>query len=137
VVGFHAVHDAPGTMGFLVGSPDGGRLLYLTDSAYTPYTFDGLTHVAVEVNHDLDLMRGKTVDGQIDPVRYRRTVSNHMSLNRALDLLRAIDKRRLQEVWLLHLSDANSDEAAFKAAVQEVVGVPVHVAPRNILEVRK
>ncbi|MEQ1936471.1 MAG: MBL fold metallo-hydrolase, partial [Fimbriimonadaceae bacterium] len=39
VQAFEAVHDMPGTLGFVIASPNGGKLLYLTDSAYSRYRF--------------------------------------------------------------------------------------------------
>jgi hypothetical protein len=34
----------------------------------------------------------------------------------------------LQEIHLLHLSDANSNEKEFKEKIQKLTGVPVYVA---------
>jgi hypothetical protein len=42
--------------------------------------------------------------------------------------IQASDISRLREVCLLHLSDNNSDEKAFKRAIQAITGVLVTVA---------
>jgi phosphoribosyl 1,2-cyclic phosphodiesterase len=128
VLPFEAVHDTPGTLGFVVGSPDGSRLLYLTDSAYSPFTFPGLTHMAVECNWSSEALRRSTAEGRVHHDRFRRTVKTHMSLERLIDMLKANDLSKVEEIHLLHLSDDNSDEEGFKLAVQRATGKPVYVA---------
>lgn len=131
VTPFDAVHDMP-TLGFAIDSKDGDRLLYLTDTAYSKYRFDGLTHIAIECNYSRELLRDNALAGDIHAERFKRTVRNHMSLERLLDLLRANDLSKVREIHLLHLSDANSDEAAFADAVRRVTGAPVYVAAKDI-----
>lgn len=130
VQAFDAVHDAEGTLGFLVGSPCGKRLVYLSDTGYSKYRFDAITHLCIECNHSREILRDRVLAGQVDTARYRRTTENHMSLERLLEMLKANNLSRLEEIHLLHLSDANSSEEEFKTAVQRATGVPVHVAPR-------
>ena len=130
VTPFDAVHDCPGALGFVIEGY-GARCLYLTDSAYCPVRFEGLTHIAIECNHSSETMRESVRSGKIDPVLYARTAASHMSLERLLPMLKANDLSRVQEVHLLHLSDANSDERAFKEAVQQATGCPVYVAQKT------
>ena len=46
-----------------------------------------------------------------------------MELNTVIGMLRANDLSRCREVWLLHLSDANSDEKEMQRRVQEETGI--------------
>src|SRR3990172_6654826 len=78
---FPAVHDCPGTLGFVIEGY-GARCLYLTDSAYCSVRFEGLTHIFIECNHSSETMRESVRGGTIDPVRYARTAATHMSLER-------------------------------------------------------
>ena len=55
-------------------------------------------------------------------------MTSHFSLENVKDFLRANDLSRVQEVWLLHLSDGNSDAERFKKEIMEVVGRPVYIA---------
>lgn len=128
---FEAVHDAPGTLGFLIAGPEGGRLLYLTDTAYSRYTFEGLTHVCVEANFSNEILRKNISGGRVGKDRYKRTSRNHMSLDRLIGMLKANDLSKVKEIWLLHLSDANSDEIEFKLAVQRATGKPVFIAAKR------
>jgi len=132
---FEAVHDADGTLGFFIAGPDGGKLLYLTDSAYAKFRFDGITHLAVECNFSREILRTNTVSGKIDLQRGKRTAVTHLSLERLIEMLKANDLSNLQETWLLHLSDENSDEALFKSEIQKVTGKPTYVAANTEVRV--
>lgn len=131
VTSFEAAHDCEGTLGFVITSPDFDRLLYLTDSCFSHYTFKGLTRIAVECNHSMEIIKANTIGGSIDKSRYSRTVHNHMSLERLIDMLKANDLSKVERITLLHLSDANSDEEAFVDAVQRATGVPTEAAAKG------
>lgn len=124
---FDAVHDAAEPLGFLLAS-GAEKLLYLTDSAYCRYRFEGLTHLLVECNHSWRILRENVANGTLDLGLKNRILRNHMSLETLLEFLKANDMSRVQRIVLLHLSDSNSNEAEFKAAVQAATGRPVYVA---------
>jgi phosphoribosyl 1,2-cyclic phosphodiesterase len=125
---FEVMHDQAGTLGFMVLGPSGKRLVYLTDTLYSPYRFEGVSILAVECNHSTELMQSNVASGKIDRERFRRTARTHMSLERLLEMLKANNLESVEEIHLLHLSNANSDEADFKRRVQEVTGRAVYVA---------
>ncbi|MFZ5815354.1 MAG: MBL fold metallo-hydrolase [Bacillota bacterium] len=128
VLPFETVHDAAEPLGFLIASA-GGKVLYLTDSSYCKYRFQGLTHIMIECNHSMDLLRQAVESGAIPLAHKNRVLRNHMSLERCLETLRANDLSTVQEIHLLHLSDQNSDADRFKRAVAAATGKPVYVAP--------
>ena len=47
------------------------------------------------------------------------------------ELLKANDLSKVQQIWLLHLSDGNSDEKRFKREIQELTGKPTFIAGVN------
>ena len=53
-----------------------------------------------------------------------------MSLQNCIKLLKANDLSKLKEIYLMHLSDKNSNEQMFKRAIQEVTGTTVIVCKR-------
>ena len=123
VLPIKAEHDIP-TLGFVVTSrATGGKLLYLTDSYYCRYDIRGITHMIVECNYSNDLLDASPVD-RAQKSRIRKS---HMALETLEDMLRSMDKSRLQKVCLTHLSDRHSDEALFKDRVQRLTGVEVEV----------
>lgn len=132
VLPFDTVHDAAEPVGLLLASQTGAKVLYLTDSAYCRYRFRGLTHLLVEANWSRELLDRNVREGVIDETLAARIRRNHMSLERLLQMLAANDLSRVEAIWLLHLSDQNSDEEMFARRVREATGRPVYVAAREV-----
>jgi phosphoribosyl 1,2-cyclic phosphodiesterase len=127
VIGFDLEHDAPEPKGFIV-SCGLDRILFVPDTSYVKNRFRGITLIAVECNNITETLNRNVIEGYIPPVVARRIRRNHMSLENLILMLKANDTSRLREVWLLHLSDANSSEDIMKQKIQEELGVPVYVA---------
>lgn len=128
VLPFPAVHDAADPVGFVITADDGDSLLYLSDSAYCAYRFEGLTIVMCEANYSSDLLRENVASGRLEHFVAQRIRSNHMSLERCIELLQANDLSRVRAIHLLHLSSGNSSGVEFKAAVARATGIPTYVA---------
>lgn len=128
VLPFDVEHDAPEPLGFLFTSIETGeKLLYFTDTYYIKYRFQGLTHIMAECNYDKDSLQRSVDAGYIPLELVPRLMKSHMSLEHFLDLLRANDLRKVRQIYLLHLSDNNSDEIRFKEEVQKLTGAEVYV----------
>jgi len=127
IMPFNLVHDAAEPLGFLV-SAGTEKLLYATDTAYIPYVFHGLTHIMVECNHSLEILNDGIKEGIVSPLMKHRLMASHMNLETFKRFIEANDMDRVQEIWLMHLSDVNSDAEQFKAEVQGITGKVVKVA---------
>lgn len=126
---FAVEHDAAEPFGFILYSQTTTeKLLYVTDTPYIPVKVEGLTHALLEANYSLPIMKEQVAAGRVDATVKHRVLWNHQSIDTVLKFLRETDRSRLQEVILLHLSDANSDEAGFKTRVEELCGCRVRVA---------
>ncbi|MFC1924276.1 MBL fold metallo-hydrolase [Chloroflexota bacterium] len=123
---FLAVHDVP-CFGFIISSGN-ERLLYMSDSAYSPYRFPGLTRIMIGCNYSLDILNDNIEKGIVPREQKSRLLHSHASLETVKELLLANDLSKLKEIWLIHLSDRNADEERFKREVAEIVGVPVYVS---------
>jgi len=130
VLPFDVAHDAVESLGFLLAKRD-EKLMFAMDTCYVPYRFAGLTHIMLGVNYSVEILRENVRAGRIDPALANRILRNHMSLETALEFFRANDMSQVQEIHLLHLSDANSDEERFKTEIARVTGRPVYVAKRE------
>lgn len=128
VLPFPAEHDCEGAMGFLLANPIGEKLLYLTDSYYCRYTFTGLTHIMLECNHSYEILDSNVSSGSLPAEMKKRLIKSHFSLENVKKFLLANDLSKLQEIWLIHLSDGNSDGARFKREIQELTGKPTYIA---------
>jgi len=122
---FEIQHNANEPLGFLLGSGE-YKILYATDSAYLKYRFNGLSHIAIECNYsERILSRNRSI-----PSLLRQSIiRNHFSLENVKEFLKANDLSKVREIYLLHLSDANSDAEMFKREIQELTGKPTFIAP--------
>lgn len=124
---FAVQHDCPGTVGFYIGAPNGERFLYVTDAAWVPNRFEGLTLIAIEANHDTEIIRQRVADGS-NLGRNVRAIGSHMDIDRTIKALQANDLSKVRKIWLLHLSAENSDASEFQRRVITATGVPTEVA---------
>jgi phosphoribosyl 1,2-cyclic phosphodiesterase len=121
VAAFETYHDAVDPCAFVLCG-EGCNCLYLTDSALFNYHIPRLTHLFVECNYaEADLKRNVAI-GKIPQAQKDRVVRSHMGLETLIQLLSGMDRSLLKEVWLLHLSAGNSNEADILSGVKEVVG---------------
>lgn len=130
IMPFDIQHDVSEPLGFLLVNQAGDKLLFATDTYYIKYRFQGVTHLLVECNYSMKILNENVASGRVPAAMKRRLLRSHFSLENVKDFLLANDLSRIQEVWLLHLSDNNSDEALFKREIQSITGKPVYVAQR-------
>lgn len=128
VLPFLTEHDCEGSLGFLVVSPSGERLLYASDTFYLRNRFKRLNVIAIEANYAADILTENVTAGEVHPSLRRRIMRSHMSLETVKEMLLANDLSQVREIWLLHLSNGNSDEERFKREIQETTGKPVKIA---------
>lgn len=128
IMPFEVEHDAAEPVGYFILTPSGKKVLFATDTYYIRYKFKGITHFMIECNYSLDKVDELLADGKIDKNRRNRLVTSHFEINNVLQFFRDQDKSAVEEIWLLHLSDSNSDARLFKEKVQAATGAPVYVA---------
>lgn len=128
ILPFDVQHDAPEPLGFLITSAETGeRLLYFTDTYYIKYRFDGLTHIMAECNYGTDELIHSVEAGYIPVELVPRLMRSHMSLEHFLEMLKANDLTHVRQIYLLHLSNNNSDAERFKTETQKATGAEVYV----------
>lgn len=130
ILPFEVEHDAVEPLGFLLTNQAGDKLMFATDTYYIRYRFRGLTHIMVECNYSIRILRENIAAGRVPAVMKNRLLRSHFSLENVKEFLWANDLQRVEEIWLLHLSDNNSDEGLFKAEIQALTGKMVRVAGR-------
>lgn len=130
VVPFNTFHDAAEPLGFLFKSRcDGDVLAFATDTVNLAYQFPGVNILAIEANYDREILdRSEKLP---DKVRHRIT-NSHFEIDDLCRYLRTLDLTQCRELYLLHLSDAMSNEGRFIYQVRRCVppGVCVTACPK-------
>lgn len=126
---FEVQHDANDPIGFILWSRNtGDKLIYITDSFYSKYIFNKPDYIMVECNYSEEILKKNVKAGKVHPVLEKRLKRSHFSLENVKDFLKSNDLRNTKEIWLLHLSNTNSDEKLFKKTIQELTGKLVKIA---------
>lgn len=126
IVPFELTHDVE-CYGYQINSIRKQKLVYITDTAYVRYTFSELTHVMIEANYDTEIIRKNTLNMDINGNLASRIIQSHMDIKTVEEFLDANDLSKLQQVYLLHLSDSNSNADEFKDRIQKKTGAEVYV----------
>ena len=126
IVPFTTFHDAAEPLGFLFKSRiDGDVLVFATDTVNLAYQFPGVTILAIEANYDREILEAS--EKLPDKVRHRIT-NSHMEIDTLCRYLRELDLSDCREIYLLHLSDAMSNERYFIRRVRQNVPLGITVA---------
>jgi phosphoribosyl 1,2-cyclic phosphodiesterase len=126
---FEAEHDAADPVNYLLWSKEtGDKLVYITDSFYTKYKFNNLNYIMIECNYSKKILDENIAAGRVPMVQKNRLLKSHFSLKNVKDFLKANDLSKVREIWLLHLSDRNSNAELFKKEIQGITGKMVKVA---------
>ena len=129
ILPFDVEHDAAEPLGFLITSKaTGEKLVYFTDTYYVRYRFNGLNYIMGECNYTEAGIKRSLEDGSIPLEFIPRLVRSHMSLETFLNFLKANDMRSVRQIWLLHLSENNSEAQRMKEEVQRLTGTEVYVS---------
>ncbi|BDG48805.1 MBL fold metallo-hydrolase [Parageobacillus sp. KH3-4] len=127
ILPFDVQHDSSEPIGYLLMNQQREKLLFATDTYYIRYRFPDLTHIMVECNYSLAILNENIAAGRVPKVMKKRLLRSHFSLENVKEFLKANDLSKVQEIWLLHLSDNNSDAQQFKQEIMELTGKMVFV----------
>lgn len=133
VMAFSIKHDAKDPVGYLIHHPECGKVLFLTDTVYSPVTVDGLNNIIVEANYSQEIIDRKVREGAKPQFLRNRILQSHLSLENCIEsVLAGNDLSQVNNIVLIHLSDSNSNEELFKKRVREATGKNVSVASNGM-----
>lgn len=129
IMAFETEHDAAEPLGFLIQyRPTGEKLLFLTDSYYCKYLFDGLSYILIECNYIKETLDWNIENDYIYEAMKPRLLQSHMSLETVKGFLKANDLSPCQEIILLHLSSQNADSDRMVQEIEELTGIKPKIA---------
>ena len=129
ILPFKTIHDdkkvrAREPLGFFIKSPSGERIVFATDTNMIKANFPKVNYWLVECNHDVELVRQSSYPKFLQD----RIIKTHMSIDSCKEFFNRVDLSYTKQIYLLHLSDANSDPSRFKREIEEITGKPVTIA---------
>ncbi|HEY4756045.1 MAG TPA: MBL fold metallo-hydrolase [Ignavibacteriaceae bacterium] len=130
ILPFKLVHDVP-TVGFLIFHHEIGKMVFITDTKYLTWKFEGLNHLLIECNYSTDLMNERLIQGSLKGFLYNRVQESHLSLETLKIFLQSNDLSKVKNIVLLHLSDGNSHERKFIQDVSELTGKKTFAASQG------
>ena len=123
VSSFECQHNVP-CVGYLIEHRESGlKMLYASDTQYVKYVFKDLTAILIETNYSDEFVNR-------EEAKYRHVIEGHLSIETAIECIKANMTEKLKSIILCHLSAGNSDPVAFKESVKAIVpdGVTVDIA---------
>ena len=114
---FYVDHDVVGACGYIIDDLlNKEKLLFITDTKLVRYDFSKLKfdYIMIECNH--------VYDYAIKDAFMRRKAITHMSLDATKQALSKMDLSKTKAIYLIHLSDSNSDEPRMIKEVKEMTG---------------
>ena len=121
---FRTIHDAKEPVGFVIYDTVAiEELVFITDTQYSIYNFSP-SYFMIEVNYDRETINDNP---NLNDKLRERIKNNHMSLETAINLLERSDLSRLKKIYVMHLSDSNSDAKVIKERLQELTGVAIDI----------
>lgn len=129
IIPFNTIHDYPSVpaiepLGFFIQSPSGERVVFATDTNYIPAVFPKVNYWLVECNHDTEMV----LESSYPKFLQKRILKTHMSLETCKAYFEKVDVSHTKQIYLLHLSDKNSDPSRFKQEIEQITGKPVQIA---------
>lgn len=119
---FDVTHDCQEPLGFVIRSL-GETLLFATDTKFIKYRFSGLNYIMIECNHSKELVENNE---NMSFKEKKRTLESHFSIENVIEFLKVNDLSKVEEIYLLHLSDRNSNEKEFVDKVKCLTGKKVY-----------
>lgn len=121
VLPFDVQHDAAEPVGFLLeSSVTGERLLFATDTYFIKYKFKRIDYLLIECNYIERILAENIRSGSV--AYGERVRSSHMELWTLLAMVETLKEHPIKEIFVLHMSNTNSDEAEVLEALQRASG---------------
>nr|DAT19166.1 MAG TPA: YycJ-like MBL-fold protein [Caudoviricetes sp.] len=121
---FRTIHDAKEPVGFVIyDSISKEEIVFITDTQYSIYNFSP-DYFMIEVNYVTETINKSE---KIHPDLRARIKKTHMSLETAINLLERSDLSNLKKIYVMHLSDSNSDAKVIKESLQKLTGVAIEI----------
>lgn len=130
IIPFSVNHDAIEPLGFYLKSKKTKEtLLFATDTYYINYKFKEINYLMIECNYAKDILMANLKTCYITKKQVERIKKSHFELENVKKFIKSQNIEAIKEIYLMHLSNANSDADRFKKEISSISGKPVWVFP--------
>ena len=109
-------HSVP-NFGYLIKHPNIGRMVFATDTNEFNYKFKEINHWLIECNYDPNIV----VDTKLSGEDVRSNYGDHLSKQKCFEVLQNNYGAFTKTITLIHLSDSNSNAAAFQQELKDLL----------------
>ncbi len=129
IVSFQTKHDAADPVGFLIYSTRTEETLFFaTDTFYISQQFsDKFDYIMIECNYQIELLKANLRKELVTVAASQRLLSSHMEFGNVKNFLKKLDLEKTKQIYLLHLSNRNSNAEEMKRGIMELTGKPVEI----------
>lgn len=119
------VHDVD-CLGFIIFDTNTKeKLLFFTDTSSLNYKLPQFDYIMAECNFDEMILIKNLLDEKIDRTYAERVRKTHFSIEKLIEFVKTQNK--LQRLYIIHLSNDNSNAREFIKRLQSITGRPVEV----------
>jgi len=125
VYAFNVEHDIAGAYGYILYADD-EWLLFINDTKFVEYDLSKFKfdYLMLECNYNDELIN-------VDEIRNRRTLNSHMALSTTLELAKKLSNDKLKEIYLMHLSNGNSNERVMIDTIRKELNRKVYACQKH------
>lgn len=137
VIPFDVEHDAENSLGYVIISGK-EKLLFVNDCKFFKadiYTIP-FDYIMIECNYTAKVVHtlhsnAKKENDYALIKRYDRLLNAHMSERNCLKILKKMNLKNCKAIFLMHLSDAHSNQEDYKREFSKELNVPVYICKKN------
>lgn len=131
ILPFELLHDVK-NFGYLIDHPESGLIGFLTDTHYSPFIFPGLNNLLLECNYSDNVIEERVISGRLNSQLAERIKGSHMAESTMIEFLKANDTSQVNNIVIIHLSNANADANQIRENVLRTVGVRPTIATKGL-----
>lgn len=130
ILPFSLIHDVK-NFGYLIDHPESGLIGFITDTHYSPFIFPGLNNLLLECNYSDNILEDNVSSGSLNSHLAERIKGSHMAESTMIEFLKANDTSKVNNIVIIHLSNANADENQITENVLKTVGIRPTIAQKG------
>lgn len=124
-------HDVP-CFGFVIEHADMGKILFATDTYKITHRVEGINYYLIETNYCDSMLEENIINGTLPLFMRDRIMKSHMEVTKSVEYLKKCNLKPCKGVYLIHLSENNSDASKFVNTAEKALGIPCQVLSANM-----